>query len=31
VKAYLFSATRKLGVTNRVEAVAVARRLGLIP
>jgi DNA-binding CsgD family transcriptional regulator len=31
VKAYLFSATRKLGVTNRVEAVTVARRLGLIP
>jgi DNA-binding CsgD family transcriptional regulator len=31
VKAYLSSATRKLGVTNRVEAVAVARWLGLIP
>ena len=31
VKAYLFSATRKLGVRNRVEAAVAARRLGLIP
>jgi len=31
VKAYLFSATRKLGVRNRVEAVIAARRLRLIP
>jgi DNA-binding NarL/FixJ family response regulator len=31
VKAYLFSACRKLGVKNRIEAVIAARRLGLIP
>lgn len=31
VKAYLFSATRKLGVRNRMEATVAARRLGLIP
>lgn len=31
VKSYLQSATRKLGVRNRVEAVAAARREGMIP
>jgi len=31
VKAYLFSASRKLGAKNRIEAVIAARRLGLIP
>lgn len=31
VKSYLQSATRKLGVRNRMEAVAAARREGLVP
>ncbi len=31
VKAYMLSATRKLGVRNRIEAVNAARRLSLLP
>ncbi|MGQ0842858.1 MAG: LuxR C-terminal-related transcriptional regulator [Sporichthyaceae bacterium] len=31
VKAYLHSATRKLGVRSRMQAVAAARRAGLLP
>jgi DNA-binding CsgD family transcriptional regulator len=31
VKSYLQDATRRLGARNRVEAVAIARRMGLLP